>query len=123
MRQHSAMSHQPSFTGLSFLWLELTNRCNLECVHCYSDSSPRSGDKDVLTKTDYMRAIAEGASAGCQRVQFIGGEPTLNHDLPELMSYASDVGFSYIEVYSNCPSSKILRHRAAQIKGGSGSFC
>ena len=22
-----------------------------------------------------------------------------------------------------CPSSKILRHRAAQIKGGSGSFC
>jgi hypothetical protein len=23
----------------------------------------------------------------------------------------------------NCPSSKILRHRAAQIKGGSGSFC
>ena len=24
---------------------------------------------------------------------------------------------------AGCPSSKILRHRAAQIKGGSGSFC
>jgi putative transposase len=24
---------------------------------------------------------------------------------------------------TRCPSSKILRHRAAQIKGGSGSFC
>ncbi len=27
------------------------------------------------------------------------------------------------EGFENCPSSKILRHRAAQIKGGSGSFC
>jgi len=26
-------------------------------------------------------------------------------------------------LYTHCPSSKILRHRAAQIKGGSGSFC
>ena len=25
--------------------------------------------------------------------------------------------------WDGCPSSKILRHRAAQIKGGSGSFC
>ncbi len=31
--------------------------------------------------------------------------------------------FGYIERLRECPSSKILRHRAAQIKGGSGSFC
>ena len=22
---------------LDFLWLELTNRCNLQCVHCYTE--------------------------------------------------------------------------------------
>ena len=40
------MSH--SFSGalnvrestLDFLWLELTNRCNLQCVHCYTQSPP-----------------------------------------------------------------------------------
>jgi MoaA/NifB/PqqE/SkfB family radical SAM enzyme len=101
MQQLSSTPDQVSFAGLSFLWLELTNRCNLECVHCYSDSSPWSGDKDILTKTDYLRALNEAALAGCQRIQFIGGEPTLNHDLPELIDYASDLGYTCIEVYSN----------------------
>ena len=27
--------------GLDFLWLELTNRCNLRCVHCYTASARR----------------------------------------------------------------------------------
>ena len=27
--------------GLDFLWLELTNRCNLRCVHCYTESAHR----------------------------------------------------------------------------------
>ena len=22
---------------LNFLWLELTNRCNLQCIHCYTE--------------------------------------------------------------------------------------
>jgi radical SAM protein with 4Fe4S-binding SPASM domain len=101
MQQLSPIPDQTSFTGLSFLWLELTNRCNLECVHCYSDSSPWSGDKDVLTKTDYLRAIDEAALAGCRGIQFIGGEPTLNHDLPELIDYAWELNYNYIEVYSN----------------------
>ena len=27
--------------GLRFLWLELTNRCNLTRAHCYAESGPR----------------------------------------------------------------------------------
>src|ERR1700724_2144924 len=90
-----------SFKGLSFLWLELTNRCNLECVHCYTNSSPRSGDRDSLTRQDYVRALDEAALADCRDVQFIGGEPTLNSDLPGLVVHAAEVGYKFIEVYSN----------------------
>jgi sulfatase maturation enzyme AslB (radical SAM superfamily) len=90
-----------SFKGLSFLWLELTNRCNLECVHCYTESSPWSGHKDSLTKQDYLRALDEAASAGCREVQFIGGEPTLNSDLPGFIKHASEIGYTFIEVYTN----------------------
>jgi len=27
---------------LSFLWLEITGKCNLTCSHCYADSGQRS---------------------------------------------------------------------------------
>ncbi len=37
---------------LSFIWLELTARCNLECVHCYADSSPeRRSPKECSVRT------------------------------------------------------------------------
>jgi MoaA/NifB/PqqE/SkfB family radical SAM enzyme len=29
-------AHSPATQTLDFLWLELTNRCNLRCVHCYT---------------------------------------------------------------------------------------
>ncbi|MCJ7597684.1 MAG: radical SAM protein, partial [Methyloceanibacter sp.] len=44
---------------LDFLWLELTNRCNLQCVHCYTESHPHSGDRDLLTAQDYDRLMRE----------------------------------------------------------------
>ncbi|WP_326710042.1 hypothetical protein OG758_12440 [Streptomyces sp. NBC_01474] len=44
---------------LNFLWLELTNRCNLQCVHCYTESHPLSGDRDVLTTEDYGSVMGQ----------------------------------------------------------------
>src|SRR5205823_2958692 len=91
---------QTNSAHLEFLWLELTNRCNLECVHCYADSSP-SADSDVMTLTDFVEVLREAYSLGCRRVQFIGGEPTLNRDLPALLYEAHTLGYEFIEVYTN----------------------
>ena len=55
------IAHLPATKTLDFLWLELTNRCNLRCVHCYTESHPRSGDRDVLTTQDYERLMREVA--------------------------------------------------------------
>jgi uncharacterized radical SAM superfamily Fe-S cluster-containing enzyme len=71
-------SHQ-----IEFLWLELTNRCNLRCVHCYADSGPHGYKLDRLVADDYRRLIDEARELGCDQVQFIGGEPTL--DKPRLV--------------------------------------
>ncbi len=87
--------------GLEFLWLELTNRCNLECVHCYADSAPSAGHDDVLNADDYEGLLSEAAELGTRRVQFIGGEPTLNHALPRLIASAKGMGYELVEVYSN----------------------
>ena len=85
---------------LRFLWLELTNKCDLECVHCYSDSSP-TAEGGHLSVENFRQALTDARDLGCTDVQFIGGEPTLSPFLVPLIEHASMVGFDFIEVYSN----------------------
>ena len=94
-------SGAPGGLSLEFLWLELTNRCNLHCVHCYSDSHPGSGHRDLLTTQDYEDTMRQAFELGCRRVQFIGGEPQLHRDFLPLLKTASAIGFEFIEVFSN----------------------
>lgn len=86
---------------LDFLWLELTNRCNLQCSHCYSNSGPYSGDRDILTEEGYIKLIDDAYAYGCRQLQFIGGEPTLNRSLPRFIAHASEIGYEFIEVFTN----------------------
>lgn len=87
--------------GLEFLWLELTNRCNLQCVHCYAESHPYSADRDLLTTRDYESIMSQAYALGCRKIQFIGGEPQLNRDFLPLLMKAKTIGFEFIEVFSN----------------------
>lgn len=86
---------------LDFLWLELTNRCNLQCVHCYTESHPHAGDRDLLTTADYESLLEQAFALGCRKVQFIGGEPQLHPDFLHLVMTARTMGFDFIEVFSN----------------------
>jgi len=83
----------------TFLWLELTEKCQLSCVHCYADSGP-SGSHGSMNCRDWQDVIDEAARIGVQMIQFIGGEPTLHPDLPELIRYTAERGIR-IEVFSN----------------------
>jgi MoaA/NifB/PqqE/SkfB family radical SAM enzyme len=89
---------------LDFVWLELTNQCNLQCRHCYSESSPYSTTKNLLNESGYANLIAEAYELGCRQIQFIGGEPTLNKSLPYLIAHADSCGYQFIEVFSNLVS-------------------
>lgn len=86
-------------SGVSFVWLELTGRCQLQCVHCYADSSP-AGTHGVMTAGDWRRVIDQAAELGVSMVQFIGGEPTLHPELPALVDHALAAGVQ-VEVFSN----------------------
>lgn len=85
---------------IDFLWLELTNQCNLKCTHCYAESGPKA-QKGTLSASQYVELMTEAHTLGCRSVQFIGGEPTLNRDLPALIRSASKMGFEFIEVFTN----------------------
>jgi MoaA/NifB/PqqE/SkfB family radical SAM enzyme len=86
-------------TNLNFVWLEITGKCQLECIHCYADSGPQ-GSHGVMDTTDWLRVIDECSGLGVEMVQFIGGEPTLHPDLPRLVEHALGQGLE-VEIFSN----------------------
>ncbi|MFF1418293.1 radical SAM protein [Streptomyces sp. NPDC058280] len=85
--------------ALAFAWLEVTGFCNLECTHCYADSSPQ-GTHGTMTAAGWKNCIDQLAAMGTQNVQFIGGEPTLYPHLAELVAHARGAGLD-VEVFSN----------------------
>jgi len=88
-------------SDLDFLWIELTNKCNLNCVHCYADSSPFN---ELETKLDYKywkNILKDAYRLNCRNIQFIGGEPTIYPHLNKLIEDAKKIGYDFIEVYTN----------------------
>ncbi len=88
-------------TGLHFLWLEITQKCNLSCVHCYADSNPHQPLFGAMQDADWLRVIDEAFDAGCRQLQFIGGEPTLHPSLDFFIQHAAKKGYTFIEVFTN----------------------
>ncbi|MFC5742581.1 radical SAM/SPASM domain-containing protein [Dyella tabacisoli] len=86
---------------LDFIWLELTGRCNLECVHCYADSGPQRPLSEGMKLDDWIDALDQAAALGCKKVQFIGGEPTLYPGLAQLIAHARKTGYEHVCVYTN----------------------
>ena len=89
---------------LDFLWIEVTSRCNLKCVHCYADAKAESNEDRRpldLSAEEIKKVIHEAAALGCKKIQFTGGESTLRPDLEDLMDYALGCGFKFVEIFTN----------------------
>lgn len=69
--------------------LALTYRCNNSCLHCYS-KSPR--ETEELTTEQWKEVLRIIKGLGIPQVTFTGGEPTLRHDLVELVSETQRLG-------------------------------
>ncbi|MEI6634576.1 MAG: radical SAM protein, partial [Chlamydiota bacterium] len=64
-----------------------TRRCNLKCIHCYSNSADIDYP-DELTTEEGKILIDNLASFGSPVILFSGGEPLLRPDLLELAAFA-----------------------------------
>ncbi len=62
--------------------LELTLACPCRCETCGSSAGRRRPDE--LSTDEWKRTIHDLAELGCRRVTFLGGEPLLRNDWPEL---------------------------------------
>jgi 12,18-didecarboxysiroheme deacetylase len=68
-----------------------TRRCNLRCVHCYSESRNREYDGEMDTAE--AKSFIDGcADFGVPVLLFSGGEPLMRVDLFELVAHARAKG-------------------------------
>ena len=69
----------------------ITQRCNLKCVHCYAHAKNISFDSELST-TEGKNLLDDLAEFGVPVILFSGGEPLTRKDLPELAAYAVKKG-------------------------------
>jgi radical SAM protein with 4Fe4S-binding SPASM domain len=93
--RHKPARHVPSkylaFAGLlrPVVFWNLTNRCNLSCKHCYSQSDPQCRTEEELTTTEALALIDDLAGMGVPLLLFTGGEPLMREDIWELADHAA----------------------------------
>jgi len=82
--------------------IELTTRCNLNCVHCYVSTRERKGgcDQRELSTRQWMNLIDQMTDAGCLFLLFTGGETLLRPDFCDIYSYACCKGL-LVTVFTN----------------------
>ncbi len=74
--------------------LELTDRCNLGCQHCYINqpATSREFKASELTTQQVKTILDQIAEAGCLFLLMTGGEMLLRPDFPEIYRYAHQKG-------------------------------
>ncbi len=87
---------------LGRLDIELTERCNNNCIHCcinLPDDDLDAKNREVSAE-EIKRILKEAASLGCMTVRFTGGEPLLREDFEELYVFARKLGLKVL-IFTN----------------------
>ena len=87
---------------LGSLDIELTERCNNNCLHCYINRPEKdiAAQEREMDTAFIMGLLSQAAELGCLQVRFTGGEPLLRPDFPELYIRARELGMKVI-VFTN----------------------
>jgi radical SAM protein with 4Fe4S-binding SPASM domain len=79
---------------LDSLDMELTERCNNNCIHCYINlpTDDLDAQQRELSTEEIQKILQEAVSLGCLTVRFSGGEPLLREDFEDLYVFARKLG-------------------------------
>ncbi|UCG43233.1 MAG: radical SAM protein, partial [candidate division WOR-3 bacterium] len=87
---------------LSHLDIELTERCNSDCIHCCINlpMADRSALEREMSTSTVKAILTQAASLGCLSVRFTGGEPLLREDFEELYLFTRRLGMK-VTLFTN----------------------
>ncbi|MCF6093578.1 heme b synthase [Microaerobacter geothermalis] len=81
------------------IFWELTEGCNLKCIHCRATAQPTRNEEELSTE-EAFRIIDEIASFAKPILVLTGGEPLYRPDIFEIASYATSKGI-HVALASN----------------------
>ncbi len=100
---------------MTHLDIELTERCNNACQHCYInlplDDERAKGSE--LTTDEWKNILKQAAELGAMSVRFTGGEPLIRDDFEELYVFTRRLGIQ-VMLFTN--ARRITRHLAGVFK-------
>jgi len=73
--------HQPSY-----LRVVINARCTLSCSYCHQEGDPATAALDGLPTAALLPLLQLAVENGVQKLKFLGGEPLLRADLPEIIA-------------------------------------
>jgi radical SAM protein with 4Fe4S-binding SPASM domain len=87
---------------LNTLTMELTERCNNNCIHCFINlpDDDLDAEKKELSTDEIKGILQEASSLGSFIVKFTGGEPLLRDDFEELYIFARKLGLTVV-IFTN----------------------
>ena len=92
----------PIASSFGQLDIELTERCDNDCVHCCinlpaGDAAARARE---MTTGQVKEILRQAADLGCLQARFTGGEPLLRPDFEELYLFARRLGLRVL-IFTN----------------------
>ncbi len=85
-------------TALKTLWFNTGTLCNLACVNCYIESTPKNDALVYLTHAEVVSYLDEIKREGypTEEIGITGGEPFMNPDIIPIMGECLDRGFQLL---------------------------
>jgi radical SAM protein with 4Fe4S-binding SPASM domain len=77
------------FSAPTLVDFQITNRCYMNCSHCYASSTP---DGKHASLDDVKRVIDNSVDCGVCQIALGGGEPLLHPDIYEILDYCHEKG-------------------------------
>jgi MoaA/NifB/PqqE/SkfB family radical SAM enzyme len=78
---------------LKYLYVYLTDDCNLQCSHCWQDAPMAGGHRTTFLDFDRTKPfLDEARRLGLQAVNLSGGEPMLSPDFCDFINYFGEHG-------------------------------
>ncbi|MEL6724230.1 MAG: radical SAM protein [Pseudomonadota bacterium] len=87
-----------AYTKTKTLWFNTGTLCNIECVNCYIESSPKNDRLVYLTVADIVPFLDELDEAGEQNIEigFTGGEPFMAPEMLDILHLVLARGHSVL---------------------------
>jgi MoaA/NifB/PqqE/SkfB family radical SAM enzyme len=101
---------------------QITNECNLACLHCIEESGPGKAFRDELNKEQVFEVLRQVVTCEVPYLSFSGGEPMLHPHFFEMVEYVCGRGVqlkvetnAHYLTPENCARLKELGVKAVQV--------